>query len=319
MKQLTLHIVLGVTLIGAGILSGCSGESPSAQAGAVQNEEAHDEHQESEAIELDQAVMDEFGIQVATAGPGKIILHQDFPGEIQPDPDRVAHIIPRFPGMVTDLYKGIGDQVTKGEQLATIQSNQSLSPYDLTSLINGTVIDKHMTLGETIREEHTAYTIADLSIVWAMIRIYQKDLADVKVGQQAEVTALPRGPKFTGTISYMSPIVDEATRTADARVIIPNPDGQWRPGMFLTAKVQTGTVPADIAIPTSALQLIEGQHSVFVETDHGFESRSITVGVENDSTVQVLSGLSGGQRYVARGSFTLKSELQKESFGGHGH
>lgn len=319
MKQLALLIVLGITLMGAVIFSGCSGESPSAQVDAVKNEEEHDEHQESEAIELEQGLMEEFDIQVATAGPGEILLHQDFPGEIQPDPDRVAHVIPRFPGVVTDLYKGIGDQVTKGEQLATIQSNQSLSPYNLTSLINGTVINKHMTLGETVREDHTAYTIADLSTVWAMIRIYQKDLPDVRVGQQAEITALPHGPQFTGRINYISPVVDEATRTAEARVIIPNPDGQWRPGMFLTAKVHTGTINADISIPTSALQLMDGQPAIFVETARGFEPRPITVGVENDSTVQVLTGLSSGQRFIARGAFTLKSELQKESFGGHSH
>jgi cobalt-zinc-cadmium efflux system membrane fusion protein len=113
--------------------------------------------------------------------------------------------------------------------------------------------------------------------------------------------------------------VDEATRTAEARVIIPNPDGEWRPGMFLTAKIYTGTINADISIPTSALQLMDGQPAIFVETDHGFEPRPITVGIENDSTVQVLSGLIRGQRFIAKGAFTLKSELQKESFGGHSH
>ena len=114
--------------------------------------------------------------------------------------------------------------------------------------------------------------------------------------------------------------MDEGTRTATARVVLNNPDGSLRPGLFVTAKVTIGNLPAKIVVAKSALQTFEGKTVVFVRTVKGFEPKPVELGRQNDAVAEVLSGLAPGQTYVAKGSFTLKAHLSKGAFGdGHNH
>ncbi|MFQ5652881.1 MAG: efflux RND transporter periplasmic adaptor subunit, partial [bacterium] len=240
--------------------------------------------------------------------------------EIVIEPDRLAHIVPRFPGIVKEVRKHIGDRVKKGQVLAIIESNESLAPYEVKSLIAGTVTDKHLSLGEVITDDSHAFTITDLSSVWANLSVYQKDLPYVKIGQKVVISAGPDMPETNGTISYISPLLDEATRTAIARVVLSNPDGHWRPGLFVAGHVETGAVQADVVVPKTALETIDEQTVVFVKTQEGYEPHPVSLGRSSNTHVEILSGLSAGQRYVTKGGFTLKAELAKSSFeSGHAH
>ena len=123
-----------------------------------------------------------------------------------------------------------------------------------------------------------------------------------------------------GEISYVAPMVDEKTRTGLARVVLPNPDGRWRPGLFVTARVTVEEREVPLLIPKTALQTVDEKTCVFVQTDKGFEPRPVTLGRANDTDVEVTQGLAAGQRFVTQGAFTLKAELSKAAFGGeHGH
>ena len=165
-----------------------------------------------------------------------------------------------------------------------------------------------------------AFVVADLSYVWADLTIYQKDLPRIRVGQKAIISASPAPVTAVGTISYISPVVEEATRTAIARVVLPNPDYQWLPGMFITAKVITDRLNASVVVPKTAIETFENQTVVFVKTPEGFVPRPVILGRENDSNVEIVAGLEPGEEYVKKGGFTLKAELMKEAFGGgHGH
>ena len=125
---------------------------------------------------------------------------------------------------------------------------------------------------------------------------------------------------MSGQISYVSPIIDAATRTATARVVVPNRDAEWRPGTFVTGQVSVERVRVATIIPRTALQTIGGKSVVFVETDEGFEPHSVTLGRANHTWVEVVAGLAPGQRYVADGAFVLKAQLAKGAFGdGHNH
>ncbi|NOX38315.1 MAG: efflux RND transporter periplasmic adaptor subunit [Calditrichaeota bacterium] len=316
-----LIIVLGIG-IGSLLLMSC-GEQKAELATRAEAEEAHhDEAEEAhvEAVTLSPEVMEEFGIEVGTAGPGKVEIHLDLTGEIKIDPDRLAHIIPRFPGIVKEVRKKIGDEVKKGEVLAVIESNESLAPYEVKSLIDGVIIEMHLTRGEVINDNTHAFIVADLSYVWADLTVYQKDLPRVKIGQKAIISASPAPVTAEGRISYISPVVDEATRTAIARVVLPNYDRQWLPGMFITAKVIVDVINAPVVVPKTAIETYEDQTVVFVKTAEGFVPRPVELGRENDLYVEVLSGLEPGEAYVTKGGFTLKAELMKEAFsGGHGH
>lgn len=277
--------------------------------------EAHDE----EVARLNDAELQEFGIELATAEAGEIQLHVDLTGEIKIDPDRLAHIIPRFPGIVREVRKKIGDRVKKDEVLAIIESNESLAPYEVTSLIDGTVIEMHLTKGEVISDQSHDIVVADLSYVWADLSVYQKDLQYIEVGQSATISAGPKLPEVSGRISYISPVVDEGTRTAIARVVLPNPQGSWRPGLFVTGRVTTESVTVPIVVPKTALETYQDRTVVFVKTGEGFKPQAVTLGRTNRKNSEIIAGLQPGQVYVSRGGFTLKAELQKEAFGGHGH
>jgi cobalt-zinc-cadmium efflux system membrane fusion protein len=291
------------------------------QEGADGHKEADEESAHGEEIaRLSDAELQEFGIELAEAGEGQIQLHIDLTGEIKIDPDRLAHIFPRFPGIVREVRKKIGDRVKKGEVLAIIESNESLSPYEVTSLIDGTVIEMHLTKGEVINDASHDIVVADLSYVWADLNVYQKDLQYIQSGQRVAISGGAKMPEAQGKISYISPVLNESTRTAIARVVLPNPDGRWRPGLFVNGRVVTETVAVPLAIPKTALETYEDQTVVFVKTADGFKPQPVSIGRSNRTHVEILEGLKPGQTYVAKGAFTLKAEIQKESFGGgHGH
>lgn len=192
--------------------------------------------------------------------------------------------------------------------------------YSITAPIAGTVIEKQITLGEQVGTESDVFTIADLSTVWVNINIYQKDLIKIHKGQTVEIDIGHGIPSAKGSIAWISPQVDEGTRTAKARVELPNLNGALRPGLFVTAKVSVGSSAAGLVISKSALQTFEDKTVVFVRTDKGFEPKPVELGRKNEATVEILSGLESGQTYVTDGSFTLKAQLSKGAFGdGHNH
>ena len=116
-----------------------------------------------------------------------------------------------------------------------------------------------------------------------------------------------------GTIAFVSNIVAETSRMAFARLTIVNPDGRWRPGLFVTGQIVIDEVSAKVAIPKEALVRLDGRTCVFLETDRGFVPQTVVVGRSNDISVEITTGLKAGQKYVSRGAYTLKSELNKPS------
>lgn len=274
----------------------------------------HDDEHEDEVVNLTDEELYEFGIELATAGPGLLQQHMDLTGEIIIDPGRLAHIVPRFPGIVKEVRKEIGSRVQKGEVLAIIESNESLSPYEVISLIQGTVIDMHLTLGEVVSDASHTFTIADLSKVWINLSIYQKDLPYVNLNQTVIISAGPNMKEAIGKITYITPIIEEKTRTATARVKLPNPDGRWKPGLFVTGRVITDEVEVPVRVPKTALEMMENQTVVFIKTDKGFRAQPVLGRRENEKFVEIISGLETGQEYVAKNGFIIKAELGKKAF-----
>ncbi|WP_062486894.1 efflux RND transporter periplasmic adaptor subunit [Candidatus Nitrospira inopinata] len=196
---------------------------------------------------------------------------------------------------------------------------QPLSYFPLVSSLNGTVIERTITLGELISPKDTAFTIVDLSRVWIILDVYEQNLAAVRVGADVEITvdALP-GETFKGTIVYLSDVLNPATRTIDARVEIPNPQRRLRPGMFARAAViLPGRGDDALVAPLDALQQVNDKTMAFVEKNPGtYEVRQVTVGRQSPPYSEIRSGLREGERVVTIGAFYLKSMLLKEQIGG---
>ncbi len=326
-----LSKIVGAAALGVGLAGLCAspiacgeGVPETAQENAHGEErhgDAHGDEREAgeEAVRLAPEVLTEFGIELATAGPGRIERTIALPGEVRPNQDRLAHVAPRFAGIAREVRAQIGDAVKAGQVLAIVES-EALAPYPLKTQIDGLVIAKHITVGEPVSSERDAFTVADLRDVWVDISVYQNHLRDVRLGQPAQISAGHGLEDAHGTISYLSPVVDEETRTAVARVVLPNPDGVWRPGLFVTARITIDAAEAPVAVPLGALEVVEGRTVVFVEGKRGFAPRPVTLGRQDERRAEVLAGLAAGERYVAKGGFTLKAELARgEMRGGHAH
>ncbi|MCH9031373.1 MAG: efflux RND transporter periplasmic adaptor subunit [candidate division Zixibacteria bacterium] len=281
-------------------------------------EAGHDEHED--IVRLTQAELDEFGIELSSAGPGTLRIEITTPGEIAVNDDKLAHIAPRFSGVVRQVNKRLGDQVKTGDVLAIVESNEGLVSYEIKSLLDGTIIEKHITIGEVRTEVVPAFVIANLDTVWVNLSIYQMHLPHIRVGQRVTISS---GHDFTdtsGIISYLSPFVDERTRTATARVVLANYERKWRPGQFVEGRILVSEESVALRVPKSSVQKFEGGNVIFVRTSEGFKPEPVTIGRTDPVSVEILSGLEVGQMYVSKGGFTLKAELEKSSFSsGHSH
>jgi membrane fusion protein, heavy metal efflux system len=199
-----------------------------------------------------------------------------------------------------------------------LHPHASLTRYEIVAPFDGTVINKHITLGEMLKEDADAFVVADLGSVWVNLSVNQKDLPNVKEGQSVTISGSPGIPEASGEIAYVEPVVGEKTRTALARVVLPNPERIWRPGLFVSVKVVVDSIDAPLLISKSAVQTIEGKTIAFVDTGKGFEARQLRLGRSNDSHVEIVSGLIPGERYAANGSFLFKAHLEK-SKAAHAH
>ena len=198
--------------------------------------------------------------------------------------------------------------------------DMTFTRYAIAAPFQGTVIEKHIVLGEVLKDDSTAFVVADLSSVWVDLHVYQKDLPFVHEGQTVSISAGRGIPDAKGKITYLGPLVGEQTRTVLARVVLPNLNGTWRPGLFVTGKVVVENVDVPLLVSKGALQTVEEGPAVFVETAEGLKPRHVTLGRSNDTHVEITSGLKAGERYVTSGAFTLKAQLSKGAFGdGHGH
>ena len=340
--------------------------------------------------ELTPEAVQSAGIVVETAGPVQMKTVIELPGEVKLNADKVVHVVPRLSGMVTAVYKNLGDTVRHGEVIAVLDSlelaelkstyiasikrvelaratfdrkerlwkekispekdylsshqalveeeinlqtvkqkllalglsqtdmdtvsdktDRSLTRYEVRALFDGMIIEKHITVGESIKEDADIFVLADLSTVWVDVTVYARDLNVVKTGQTVTVKSEVLGLKTAGTLTYLGPLVGEQTRTAQGRVVVQNTEGHWRPGLFVTVEIVQEEVPVSVAVPVDAIQTYRDWSVVFVQYGDLFEVRPLELGRNDGKWVEVLHGLLPGERYVARNSFILKAELGK--------
>jgi cobalt-zinc-cadmium efflux system membrane fusion protein len=205
-------------------------------------------------------------------------------------------------------------------KLATLNapaSADALNRYELRAPFAGTVVEKHATPGEAIAADARLFVLSDLSSVWAEMAVPAQRLNDVRVGRDATVSATAFESTSSGPVAYVGALLGEQTRTVPARVVLPNPDGAWRPGMFVNVSVDAGRQSVPLAVAADALQDIDGSPAVFVQSRGGFVAQTVQTGRRDDKVVEVVSGLRPGQKYAASNSFVLKAELGKGSVEGH--
>jgi len=197
-----------------------------------------------------------------------------------------------------------------------------LTKYEILAQFDATVITKHASLGEFVRNDSEMFIVADLSSVWVDFQAFAKDISSLRVGQKATIEVDSQSRPIESRVSYVSPIVDEKTRSVLVRVVLPNISGEIKPGLFVRAKISTGEENSDVVVPVASVVAVDGEKIVFVQDEHGFEPVMVETGSSDSNGVEILSGIKIGQKYVAQGAFELKSILVTSNLdphAGHGH
>lgn len=198
------------------------------------------------------------------------------------------------------------------------------STFSVAAPIGGVVVERGVTLGEMASVDKSLFLIMDLAQVWLIVDVYERDLAQIAIGQRVKVTVTAyQDQGFEGAVSYIGAVVEPRSRSVPVRIALDNPGRRLKPGMF--ARVALADTKGDehehLFVPTDAVQRTSAGTIVFVEGDEPgeFVPRAVTTGHEAGASIAIESGLAPGERVVGAGAFILKSELGKASLGESGH
>ena len=276
----------------------------------------HDEHEEGRT-EIDEDAAKAAGIVVSKAGSATIKDVLTLTGRVVLNRNTTADVKARFPGIVRSVKVNLGQKVSKGQALASVESNESLSVYTVSSPTDGVVLTRNTNVGN-VAGDAPIFTIADLSDVWAEFHVFPRDLGKVQEGQMVRVHTLEDGKQIEAPISMLLPTADALSQTVIAVVTIPNAKNAWRAGMSVEGDVHIAESKVPLAITKEAVQRMEDKSVVFVKEDDGYEMRPVTLGKSDGNMVEVREGLKKGEQYVSQGSFIVKADIGK-SEAGHDH
>jgi cobalt-zinc-cadmium efflux system membrane fusion protein len=189
------------------------------------------------------------------------------------------------------------------------------------SPVSGTVIFRDVVKGEHVEPDKILYTVSDLSTLWAILDVYEKDLPHIHKDSVVTITtSIYPGSQFPGKITYISDLIDEKLRTVKIRVEVDNKQGFLKPNMYIQGKIENRLEQKDLlVVPEEAIQNWEGEKVVFVcEKGDIFAVRHITLGYKVGDNRIITQGLSEGEQIVIHGAFYLKAEMSKATFG-HAH
>ena len=195
--------------------------------------------------------------------------------------------------------------------------HRDASHSTLRAPLSGVVTKFDVAAGEVVDPEKELFTVADLSTVWVLADVYEKDLARILRTGTVTITvdAYPERT-FTGRVTHVSDLIDPTTRTAKVRCVVENRDGALKLDMFAKVALGTNETRQALTVPTEAVQQVENQPVVFVQQNATrFERLRVEIGRRSGDVVEVTQGLTPGQKVVGKGSFYLKTALLREQIG----
>ncbi len=237
----------------------------------------------------------------------------------QAEVTRIEERIHRF-GLTDEDLSEVAPREGEGLLQEAAERHREASLNVLRAPFDGVVTEYSVAVGDLVGPGRELLTITDISTVWVLADVYESDLG--RLPPAAEVTIRTEAypdRTFTGRITYVSDTIEAATRAAHVRCVVENADDALKLGMFVSVTIPTNERVAALAAPIAAVQRIDGQPVVFVQTGATtFERRDVTLGATAAGVVEVLSGLAPGEPIVAAGSFYLKTALLHDRIG-HAH
>jgi multidrug efflux pump subunit AcrA (membrane-fusion protein) len=305
MKYIFVVPLLAVALVGCGKNEAAVEAKPEA---------AHEQN----TVTLTKANLEHMTLSVEPVTLGSLGMTLKAAGRVSANMNQTAKVTPTLEGRLVKLNFDLNDRVKTGDVLALVESPELLGKQlELKAPIDGVIIERAATVGELLDKGKEVFTISEPSQLWAIAEIKERDIAAVKIGQDAVFTVLPYPQeKFHGKVVLIGNQVEAASRTLEVRIAVDNADGRLKPGMFADVEITTTMLENVLLIPDSTLQTDGDDQIVFVALDgNKFEKRVVKLGEEQQGKVQVLEGLKAGEKVVTDGSFILKSEMLKGELG----
>lgn len=236
-------------------------------------------------------------------------------GRIVQDAKNLFHLKAGADGTFRENGVRLGQGVNKGELLGTIVSGGAETP--VTASAEGVVTGASAEADAPVRAGDILFTVTGVDPVWAVLDVSEKDIAKLRLRQPARVKASSYpGRTFSGETVFISPEIDEVSRTVKVRARLGNPGGLLKFGMFVTAELPVADDKPSLYVPLDALQRMPDGWIVFVRTaPDRFEARKVTPGRETRTEVEITRGLRAGEIIAAKGAFMLKSEMMKDQLG----
>ena len=256
-------------------------------------------------VQLTEAQATAIGLQTATAGPHDLATVLTLTGDVQLLPDRQADVSLRISGRIKELYARLGDKVGSGQRLALVESRVLGDPpptVAVTAPMAGVIEIRNVVLGQAVEPNTQIFRISDRSQMVVLAKVYEEDLGQVQLGQEAHVRVLSYPQKtFSGKVSLIEPNLDPSSRTVKVWIELANSDGLLKPNMFATASLVLNRNDSALAIPNDAILEANGEKFVFVKQGDAFDRVDIMIGASDDEYSEVTDGLVPGDEVVVQG------------------
>lgn len=262
---------------------------------------------------LSNAAIKSSGIELEKARDALIKSSLQLNGRVETDKLKAATLTARYPGVVKDVRKGAGSKVEKGEVIATIESNESLSVYNLTAPRAGEVLEFNAAVGEGVVDSAPIATVGDLTSVWVELTVPKSEFPKLKIGQKVFIASDDKETSETleGKVIFLSSLADRDSQTRLARVEVANPNRSLIPGLFVEANIVIEERNVPVAIKAEALQKFRDWDVVFKKVGQNFEIAILELGEVDGDWIEVKEGLSVGTEYVSKNSFVVKADVMK--------
>ncbi|HIE70602.1 MAG TPA: HlyD family efflux transporter periplasmic adaptor subunit [Planctomycetes bacterium] len=267
-------------------------------------------------VTIPAAIAEDAGIRVEQAGPASIRDIVRLTGTIAFDSNRYASVGARFPGIVQSVSVQQGERVQRGQTLAIVEGNDSMRTYPITAPLDGVVIVRNTNVGD-VAGAGALFELADPSHVWIDLRAIGTDAENLAPGQVVQIRSATGSAVAEAKIESLLPVAGIG-QSVIARVNVPNPQGQWRPGMTVSAEVMVDSREVPLAVKEMGLQRFRDFTVVFVQIDETYEVRMLELGDRDGEYAEVLGGLKTGSRYVTEQSFLIRQDIEK-SGASHDH
>ena len=254
------------------------------------------------------------GLEFVTTERRKLESAIEVVGEIAKETENTVHLTSPESGTLKSYLRSLGETVEKGTPVCVIETKAG-QPVEIPSPGHGIVLAQYLKPGDPVDPLTSILTLADPDLLRASFNVYEKDLAGIETGQKVWVKSIAYPEKeFEGKILFISPSVDEKTRTIKIRVDVKNEEHLLKFGMFVTGEILVSVSEEVITLSEEAVQQVEGKSAVFIPLEgkrDEFVIKEVRVGRKAGERTEIIAGLSEGDRVAGKGSFYLKSELLK--------